>query len=192
MRDKKCVICGKIFSPKGAAQLYCSHDCYLQAQRRRRKKHYEEQACEWCGKMFVPWLGRIYCSPECSKEAAKEYHRQYSKQYHAMKMAARPPKPPKPPKPEKIRKPRVCPICQKEFYTKDYRKTFCSPECSKENHRRWLARNYRKKKYEQMMKAMKEAPEQKTEPAYHFEEPAPKAAIRCNVARLPEPYVRSK
>ena len=192
MRDKKCVICGKTYTPTGTKQSYCSYDCYLVAQKRRRAKKPVELKCEWCGKTFTQRFGRIYCSPECSKAAAKEYHKRYSRQYHAMKMAARPPKPPKPPKPEKIRKPRVCPICQKEFYTKDYRKTFCSPECSKENHRRWLARNYRKKKYEQMMKAMKEAPEQKTEPVYHFEEPAPKAAIRCNVAWLPEPYVRSK
>ena len=190
MKDRQCVICKKIYLPTGKAQLYCSKECFLQSRKMRRRNEKEPRNCEWCGKSFIPKYGRRYCSPECSKAAAKEYHKRYSRQYHAMKMAARPPKTPKPPKPEKIRNPRVCPICQKEFYTKDYRKTFCSPECSKENHRRWLARNYRKKKYEQMMKAMKEAPEQKTEPVYHFEEPAPKAAIRINATRLPKPYIK--
>lgn len=189
MKDKKCVICGKIYSPTGKAQLYCSHDCYLQAQRRRRKKHYEEQACEWCGKMFVPWLGRIYCSPECSKEAGKEYHRQYSKQYHAIKMAARPPKPPKAPKPEKIRKPKVCPVCQGEFFSKNYRKTFCSPECRKKDHRKKMRDAYRIGKAKLMAEEM---PEPEHKPVYHFSEPAPKAKVRINAARLPKPYIRSK
>lgn len=62
MKDKQCVICGKTYTPTGTKQSYCSYDCYLVAQKRRRAKKPVELKCEWCGKTFTQRLGRIYCS----------------------------------------------------------------------------------------------------------------------------------
>ena len=55
-KDKICLVCGKLFSPKSGRSKYCSDDC---------KKAYEQQKldenktkvvrdCEWCGKQFHP------------------------------------------------------------------------------------------------------------------------------------------
>ena len=186
MRDKKCVICGKIYPPTGKAQLYCSKECFRESERRKRENAKMERTCEWCGKKFIPRFGRYYCSPECSQAAEKKYHREYNRIYDAQKRARRPPKPPKP---KKIRKPKECPVCHAEFVAKDYRKTFCSPECRKIDLQKRMHEYWRIRKAELAAEKM---PVSEHKPVYRFSGPAPKAAIRCNVARLPESYVRNK
>jgi len=187
LKDRQCVICKKIYSPTGKAQLYCSKDCFLASRRLKWKsERHEERVCEWCGKKFIPRFGRYYCSPECSKAADTKYHREYNKMYNAQRMAMRPPKPPKPPKPVKMAKLRKCPVCQTEFFTKDYRKTFCSPECRKKDHQRKMRDAYRIRKAKLMAK---EHPVIR-KPVQRFIAPAPRAIPRMDAMRLPMPYIK--
>ena len=186
MKDRECVICKKIYSPTGKAQLYCSKECFLQSRKMRRRNEKEPRNCEWCGKSFIPKYGRRYCSPECSKAADTKYHREYNKMYDAQRRARKPPKPPKPPKPAKIAKPRKCPVCQTEFFTKDYRKTFCSPECRKKDHQRKMRDAYRIRKAKLMAK---EHPVIR-KPVQRFIAPAPRAIPRMDAMRLPMPYIK--
>ena len=186
MKDRECVICKKIYSPTGKAQLYCSKECFLQSRKMRRRNEKKPRNCEWCGKSFIPKYGRRYCSPECSKAADTKYHREYSKMYDAQRRARKPPKPPKPPKPAKMAKPRKCPVCQTEFFTKDYRKTFCSPECRKKDHQRKMRDAYRIRKAKLMAK---EHPVIR-KPVQRFIAPAPRAIPRMDAMRLPMPYIK--
>ena len=191
MKDRQCVICKKIYSPTGKAQLYCSKECFLQSRKMRRRNEKEPRNCEWCGKSFIPKYGRRYCSPECSQAAEKKYHREYNLAYYTKVKAARAERARlrKMLKPEKPKKPRVCPVCKGEFFTKDYRKTFCSVECRKEDHRKKMAQ-YMKKRYWRL-KAEAEAKGQPiSKPAPQFTSPAPRAVPRMNAKRLPAPYIK--
>lgn len=192
MKDRQCVICKKIYSPTGKAQLYCSKDCFLASRRQKRKsERHEERVCEWCGKTFVPKFGRRYCTPECSKAADEKYHREYNIEYYAVVKAKRAKKRAekerlKPKKPVKMARLRKCPVCQTEFFTKDYRKTFCSPECRKKDHRRKMRDAYRLRKAKQKVK---EHPVIR-KPVQRFIAPAPRAIPRMDAMRLPMPYIK--
>ena len=192
MKDRQCVICKKIYSPTGKAQLYCSKDCFLASRRLKRKsERHEERVCEWCGKTFVPKFGRRYCTPECSKAADEKYHRGYNIEYYAVVKAKRAKKRAekerlKPKKPVKMAKLRKCPVCQTEFFTKDYRKTFCSPECRKKDHQRKMRDAYRIRKAKLMAK---EHPVIR-KPVQRFIAPAPRAIPRMDATRLPMPYIK--
>ena len=63
--EKKCAECGAIFESSDSKKFYCSHDCYLKSQE-KRKVEKETRVCLVCGVEFVTshWSKR-YCSEEC-------------------------------------------------------------------------------------------------------------------------------
>ncbi len=66
---KKCKECGKEFSTNDSKRHYCSHECYILFQTKRRAEP-EKRICLVCGKEFITthWSKR-YCSAECRKKA---------------------------------------------------------------------------------------------------------------------------
>jgi endogenous inhibitor of DNA gyrase (YacG/DUF329 family) len=157
----------------------------------RRRNEKEPRNCEWCGKSFIPKYGRRYCSPECSQAAEKKYHREYNIEYYTTVKARRAERRAererlKPKKPVKMARPRKCPVCQTEFFTKDYRKTFCSPECRKKDHQRKMRDAYRIRKAKLMAK---EHPAIR-KPVQRFIASAPRAIPRMDAMRLPMPYIK--
>ena len=76
MFTKTCLICGKTFESKAYNAKHCSHECRLEAKRRRRKVSHKESRktyqkdCVLCGKQFdSKWILQKYCSSECYREA---------------------------------------------------------------------------------------------------------------------------
>ena len=70
MRESKnCVICGRIYLPNTASQLYCSKRCAnIASSRREREKTkswWLDSKCAVCGKETD---GTFYCSEECQKK----------------------------------------------------------------------------------------------------------------------------
>jgi ribosomal protein S27E len=51
MTSKKCLICGKEFTPKNWCQNYCSPECYKENSRRQSAKRvFRKVKCERCGR----------------------------------------------------------------------------------------------------------------------------------------------
>lgn len=51
MTSKKCLICGKEFTPKNWCQRYCSPECYEESNRRRSANRvFRKVKCERCGR----------------------------------------------------------------------------------------------------------------------------------------------
>lgn len=51
MTSKKCLICGKEFTPKNWCQRYCSPECYTENSRRQSAKRvFRKIKCERCGR----------------------------------------------------------------------------------------------------------------------------------------------
>lgn len=106
---KICVVCGNIFEPRSAIQIYCSIKCSHVISReilksRVQRKHYK---CKYCGKDFAPrGSDRItYCSRECAfaDRAAK---------------------------PKPLKEPKLCKWCKQP--TPSQKQQFCSNECQRD------------------------------------------------------------
>ena len=68
---KQCKECGKDFRSNDSKRHYCSDECYLSFQAKRRKEP-ELRICLVCGKEFYSthWSKR-YCNDACRMEAHK-------------------------------------------------------------------------------------------------------------------------
>ena len=81
--DAVCVICGKQFRKRKMTQKYCGMACWEEANRRRSKARYENNAprikkltCPCCGIVFLPRSrAQKYCSRECQRENETEKKR---------------------------------------------------------------------------------------------------------------------
>lgn len=116
--DRKCVICGKEFTPKAVSQKYCCDKCKGEGLRRVKEQYKKRLAikkCPICNKKFKPNTStQKYCSVECR---AKSMQIKYREKYALIKRN------------KKIIK--VCPICGKEFEAKTDREKYCSDGCRK-------------------------------------------------------------
>lgn len=86
---RKCEFCGEEYFPKVLNQLYCSKDCYREANLIRQKKKHKEnykkkelepRVCIICGKTYIP-RGHTQkcCSEKCSQVRAKDKNRERKK-----------------------------------------------------------------------------------------------------------------
>ncbi len=103
--EKHCLNCNKLFKPKYSKQKFCSHECYWNYNKgKKRPKSGKVITCKRCGKKFyVPpselKRNRKFCSSECAN-------------------------------PKLPRITRKCIYCQKEFVVHIHsKKKFCSREC---------------------------------------------------------------
>jgi predicted nucleic acid-binding Zn ribbon protein len=78
---KTCHICGKEFQTKANNAKHCSHECKLEAKRRRRIASLEpsrnfSRTCTQCGGPFETRVAnKKYCSQECYRLATAERKR---------------------------------------------------------------------------------------------------------------------
>ena len=84
LKEKKCRVCGKKFTPLAVNQMYCSTPCKYRANNCHRQgipvcaeKPRETLKCPVCGELFVPKLyNQKYCSRSCySHVQNKKGHR---------------------------------------------------------------------------------------------------------------------
>ncbi|MGB9589972.1 MAG: hypothetical protein ACP5QG_08485 [candidate division WOR-3 bacterium] len=112
---KKCLWCGKEFTPKKKSSRFCSAPCYSAYRQAQLQAQSIERECPVCGKKIRNARTK-YCSREC---------------FH---ISMRGPRGPRPSKWIEL----VCPVCGKTFriYKRDLVtkkgtiRTFCSPTCS--------------------------------------------------------------
>lgn len=84
--QKKCVICGKPFSPSNPRQRVCGSECSYEFNRRYKKERYEAArspaTCVVCGRR-VSGVNRKFCSAKCN---AKWYGSAVSGERKAMRI----------------------------------------------------------------------------------------------------------
>ena len=114
---RKCVVCGKEFTPRNFTVKCCSKECSF-AHKRAYKKERDaalilyDRLCLFCGKPFTPkTVQQRCCSASCN----------------VAWQARRKPKPKRQPAEPKIRK---CEICGQEFSTTSANKKYCSDACA--------------------------------------------------------------
>ena len=90
---KKCVICGKVFTPTREHRIYCSYECSEKSKKqkmqdynlRRRERNIKPVTCYVCGKEFLPnGQFKKLCSRECQQQSGRQHsyeslQRQYVK-----------------------------------------------------------------------------------------------------------------
>lgn len=69
--NKKCVACGKEFTPNRGKQIYCSAECRIKRNSNKRKIECTQRKfiCQYCKKVFVSKMKKKYCSFECCTKA---------------------------------------------------------------------------------------------------------------------------
>jgi predicted nucleic acid-binding Zn ribbon protein len=71
--ELKCDICGKIFTDKKPLKKYCSAECAIKGNNKRRKERkatYREKECESCSSPFKPKrVDAKFCSNKCRQTA---------------------------------------------------------------------------------------------------------------------------
>lgn len=108
---RKCAECGKEFTTTNKKQIYCSTECGIKHNNKKKTKgNVYEKICPVCGKVFhTNTLVQKFCSSQCQRY------------YNSAKYA------------EKTRQERtetrICELCGKEFTTSDSRQKYCSKEC---------------------------------------------------------------
>ena len=78
---KKCIVCGKEFTPTANQQTICSQECRKVRKREREREYYrygrrlEKRICAVCGKEFETGTrsGVKICSPKCRVEYCRQY-----------------------------------------------------------------------------------------------------------------------
>lgn len=65
----QCDVCGKIFTDKKPLKKYCSPECSMKENNKRRKERkakYRDKICEYCNKQFTPKRNDTkFCSDAC-------------------------------------------------------------------------------------------------------------------------------
>lgn len=87
LEDRICEVCGSKYTATSPIQKTCSHDCYLERRRLRRKEksgvlNLEPRKCanDGCDKVFQPSKRtHIYCSRECAVRSQIEHQRDIAK-----------------------------------------------------------------------------------------------------------------
>lgn len=108
---KICAECGKEFTTTNKKQIYCSAECGIKHNNKKKTKgNVYEVTCPVCGEKFhTHTLAQKFCSSKCQRR------------YNSVKWA------------EKTRQERVqtriCELCGQEFTTSDSRQKYCSKEC---------------------------------------------------------------
>lgn len=71
--ELKCDVCGEIFTDKKPLKKYCSAECAIKGNNKRRKERkavYREKECEYCNKPFKPKrVDTKFCSNKCRQAA---------------------------------------------------------------------------------------------------------------------------
>lgn len=114
--QKRCLICGQIFTLKKETQKYCSSVCVGKANRmaKRPRNELKNLKCEVCGKTFQAYRSDAkYCSDACRRIAAKTKYGT--------------------PTPD-VKK---CIICGREFQPKTKNQVVCSEKC-RNAREKWL------------------------------------------------------
>lgn len=109
--NRVCKRCGKIFTPKNSAGVYCSQECRRATISERLSAEHAAargtRKCPVCGKEFAPKSSRgVYCSKDC-------YNKAYGRD-HKVEL------------PEPVK----CQVCGKEFQPKTSRARYCSRRCN--------------------------------------------------------------
>lgn len=79
IKEKSCVICSNVFTPRNHSYVACSDECKKENKRRQKyacflKRRGELEAdCVVCGKTFEKKNGVITCSDECRKKKVSDY-----------------------------------------------------------------------------------------------------------------------
>lgn len=155
--QRKCVECGKWFTPAHHNQTICSDECREIRDKRQKsewgKKYYQEQkakkaellekqgtsdrVCLECGNLYTPESKlQVTCSDECRE---KRRHKQKNEWQRKAYVAAREIK--KTEQTDEYKQAvavptRACIICGKTFTPKSVNHRVCSDECRKEQMRR--------------------------------------------------------
>lgn len=116
---RKCVRCGKAFSPTHGNQTYCCAYCAdeaksAQQEKLRKKRHLEKKLsspkfCKMCGATIIEGNRTTYCSKECEEDGHRKQskQRQQSRPYVEVK----------------------CTCCGIVFKTQNPRRKTCSEKC---------------------------------------------------------------
>lgn len=126
---RKCVICGKEFTPRLEIQKTCgSEECKKENARRVAKDYYHKSAtkleakkCVECGKTFMPRTSQqVTCGKDCRKIRAKKAARKWQAE-HKKEPAPK----------EKKTYQKICLICHKEYTCKNPRQKYCGEACAR-------------------------------------------------------------
>lgn len=126
---RKCVICGKEFTPRLEIQKTCgSEECKKENARRVAKDYYHKSAtkleakkCVECGKTFMPRTSQqVTCGTDCRKIRAKKAARKWQAE-HKKEPAPK----------EKKTYQKICLICHKEYTCKNPRQKYCGEACAR-------------------------------------------------------------
>lgn len=117
MEKRICPICGQVFQPKTAAQIYCGRSCAAYGRARQRAKAPKpepvKRVCDYCKREYVPKNKKQrFCCQKCSSLATAALGRE---KYEA-KLAKLEPK--------------ICILCGQEYRPTHRNQKFCSKKCS--------------------------------------------------------------
>ena len=115
MMNKICAYCGKEFQTESRVKKYCSKDCQVKKNNRKRKPH--DKKCLYCGQIFTPDRQRaLYCSTACRITADRERKKARQITDESKRHWKYPPK--------------CCTVCGKEFTPNSGNAQYCSMECA--------------------------------------------------------------
>ncbi len=129
MEDRKCVVCGEMFTPKSHVQIVCSEACRRQRKletkrawaKRQPKREGMRKACAICGKEFsTTHPAQKTCSEECRKKLASIRKMKANKKLKAKLVK------------ETGTRASVCQLCGRTFEYTPSRTGFVPKTCSKE------------------------------------------------------------
>jgi hypothetical protein len=70
--EKKCEICGNIFTPRNTLNKYCSKRCKVLSDMQKRSKKPKTKICSFCKKEFIPYTSLDkFCSSKCRLDSLK-------------------------------------------------------------------------------------------------------------------------